>query len=277
MSQAFGQLNPLSGSYYQNPYILNPAAAGTTSGWEINGAFKKQWSSIPRTPSISSFTATYGSERKRSGFGLQVFSDKAGVVQITGIKLTYAYHLPVGSDAQLDFGLSGSITDQSINTSEVRGDITEETIYNFNQNPTYVDLDFGMAYRSEKLTIQGAIPDMKSFFNRDYRKNVADAAIYMTSISYRLKDVGSISLLEPKFVYRSVQNYGDIFDVGVNAEFSEGKLVGNVIYHSTNSVSFGLGTNYRKKLNIMAFYTTNTSDFQGYTNGEVEISARFRF
>jgi hypothetical protein len=46
------------------------------------------------------------------------------------------------------------------------------------------------------------------------------------------------------------------------------------MYHSTNSVSLGLGSKVSDKFSINAFYTTGTAAYDGNTNGDFEIHLR---
>jgi hypothetical protein len=86
-----------------------------------------------------------------------------------------------------------------------------------------------------------------------------------------------LSVIEPKLTYRGVDNYRDILDLGLNTEFWGNKLLLSSIYHTTNSVTFGVGTTYQNKLSILALYTTNTAEIQSYANGEFEIGLKYNF
>ncbi len=276
---SFAQLNPMGSAYYQNQYLLNPALAGTETGWELNGAYKAQWTAITGAPSMQAFTATYGSESKKAGFGLFAFNDKAGSVKTINLKATYAYHLPLNNNgATLDFGLSAGVMDEWIDRSEVIGDLTDVAIGNFNDRKLYLDADFGLALRTKNLTLQGALPNMKRVLKRDAERNVVDRSLYMAALSYKfLNENVGLTSIEPKVAFRGMDNFKNILDAGVNFQFNGDKLMLSGVYHTTNSVTFGAGTTYMKKLAILAQYTTNTSDLQGYSNGEFELALKYNF
>lgn len=276
----YSQLNPMGSVYYHNQYLANPAMAGVEPGWELNGGIKSQWSAIDGAPLMEAITLTHGSQSKKVGLGFNFFSDKAGVIQRTSAKASYAYHLPLnGESSYLDFGLSAGILDEWIDFNRVRGDLSDQSLYNFNQRKVYFDSDFGVAYRNEHLTIQGSVPNLKRFFKRDATREVADRALFMGSVSYLFETDGSaLNSWEPKAVFRGVQNYKNIVDLGLNLNFFENKLIMSGIYHSTNSVTVGgAGTMYKKKLTILTQYTTNTADLQNYSNGEAEIAIKYNF
>ena len=277
--KAIAQLNPMGSAYYQNQYLMNPAMAGIEKGWELNGAYKAQWTSIDGAPNMQALTATYGSEGKKAGFGMLLLNDKAGSVKTLNIKGTFAYHLELNNEkTKIDFGLSAGVMDEFIDRSEVIGDLTDVAIGNFNERKLYLDADFGVALRTENLTLQGALPNMKRFLKRDVERNLVDRSLYMAAISYKfLNQDAKLTSIEPKVAYRSIENYKDIIDAGVNFQFNGDKLMLSGVYHSTNSVTFGAGTTYMKKLAILAQYTTNTSDLQRYSNGEFELAVKYNF
>lgn len=277
--KAMAQLNPMGSAYYQNQYLMNPAMAGIEKGWELNGAYKAQWTSIDGAPNMQALTATYGSEGKKAGFGMFLLNDKAGFVKTLNIKGTFAYHLALNNEkTKIDFGLSAGVMDEFIDRSEVIGDLTDVAIGNFNERKLYLDADFGVALRTENLTLQASLPNMKRFLKRDVERNLVDRSLYMAALSYKfLNQEAKLTSIEPKVAYRSIENYKDIIDAGVNFQFNGDKLMLSGIYHSTNSVTFGAGTTYMKKLAIMAQYTTNTSDLQRYSNGEFELAVKYNF
>lgn len=275
----YAQLNPMGSIYYQNQYIANPAMAGLEQGWELNAAYKAQWTAIEGAPKMQVLSATHGSQNKKVGFGLLLFNDVAGVVQRTSVKASYAYHLPLNDRGTfIDFGLSAGFMDESANTGKVIGDQGDGSIGNFNDRPLYIDADFGMALRSGGLTIQAALPNLKRFIDDDAIRNVVDRSLFMAAVSYKIQNRdGKLTSIEPKVAFRSIENYKSLVDAGANFVFNEDKLVLNAMYHSSGSITFGAGTTYRHKLGIMAQYTTNTKDLQGYANGEFEIALKYNF
>lgn len=267
------QLNPLSAQYFLNQYQVNPAYAGFEDGLNINLNYRKQWSNIPGSPSTQGVTADYGIAKV--GLGINVYNEKAGSLQRTKAMATYAYHLPLNDDNQkLNFGISIGVLDERVDYSRVNGDITDPSIGQFNNKGALFDGDFGFAYTSNTLNIEGAIPNIRSFIKQEEENNV-DRSQFYTAASYRFQTgIGANTvLIEPKVAFRAVKGYDNIFDGGANVTFA-GKLFLMGMYHSTNSASFGAGINYRNSLSFMGFYTTETSALQGSANGTFEVSLK---
>lgn len=275
-TNSFGQLNPLGAQYFHNPYLVNPSMAGMEAGYEVAAAVKGQWTGIEGAPVMQGVTLTNGIKNSKVGLGLNLYNEAAGAIRRTVVKATYAYHLKLDDNEKfMDFGLSAGLVDEWLDQSKLRGELADVSVYRFNQRKLFFDVDFGTTYRHKGITLQGILPNIRRTWFSNEENPLADKFRYLLAGSYKL--VLTSASIEPMIVYRNVQNYGDIFDVAAALSLQEERLVFNAIYHTTNSVTLGIGTNYKKQLAIMFQYTTNTSDLQGYSNGEAELSVRLRF
>lgn len=277
-SLSYAQLNTLGSMYFQNRYLANPAMAGTTAGFELNGSYKAQWAKMDDAPTLAAVTATYALPSERVGLGLSFYSDKAGIIQQLQTKITYAYHIPLNaSESFLDFGLSAGLMDQRIDFDRVNADFEDQVLYDFNQQRAHFDGDLGMALRKDQLTVEGVISNLRRFLKRDDLRRVIERNTFLASVSYKFLSNGqSVSGIEPRLVYRSLENFGDIVDLALNLDFASDKLSASSIYHSTGNFTFGIGATYANSLSILAQYTTNTSALRRYTSGEFEVGLRYR-
>lgn len=273
-SKVMAQLNPLSSLYYQNQYLANPAMAGINQGLNINLAYRNQWSSIPGTPSSQAITGDYGFNKV--GVGLNLFNDKSGLQRWTRVVGTYAYHLKLNNDQQqLHFGVSLGFSSERLDNDLINGSTNDILIDAYNRRGTYIDGDFGLAYTSGKLTVQGALPNLKHLFRDDDPSSMADRSTYFAAAAYkiRLGDAADGTGLEPKIALRGIKGLDDILDAGANLTFINNKLNLMAIYHTTKSTTFGLGMQYQW-LNISAAYTTETSALRRDSNGTFEVNLR---
>ncbi len=275
-SSSYAQLNALTAQFFQNQYISNPSLAGLESGLRLNAGYTKQWSSIPGSPSIQ--FATLDNRSNRVGLGLNMYSEKAGLLKRTRVVATYAYHLPLNEkNDELHFGLSlGSLTDR-LSTEDINGEILDISAQRFNERSAVLDGDFGIAYTSNKLNIQGAIPNIKYFLRKE-QYNTANWNTFFTAISYKisLDSMKNAISLEPKISYRGVRGYDDVIDAGLNVAFASNKFNAVAVYHSTQSISFGVGLKV-KDLSLLTVYTSGTSALRGYSNGNFEIGIGYHF
>ena len=273
--RASAQLLPLNAQYFQNRYLVNPSMAGIGSGLNINGSFRKQWSSIPGAPLTQSLTLDQ--QAGKVGLGVNIYNEKAGGIQRTKAVGTFAYHLPLNSDDQkLNFGVSFGASQDKLDIGSIRNsDLSDPSIARFNDRGYNFDGDFGISYTSNSLTVEGAVPNMRSVFTND-NLNLADRPTFYSAISYKFamgSGINGISL-EPKGVFRGIKNYKNLWDAGLNANFANDKLYLMAMYHSTENATIGFGMNYKSTLYFMAYYNTATSAISGYTDGDFELNIR---
>lgn len=274
VSTAKAQLNPLTAQYYSNRYLINPAFAGAKQGLIINGAYRKLWSNIEGSPLTQSLTADYGFNKV--GLGLNVNNESAGLERKTRVVGSYAYHLHLnGEGQQLHFGVSVGFMNQRLENADIYGNANDPLVGQYNDRKTYLDGDFGIAYTSNNLSVEASVPNLKSFLKKDVIK-LADVATFYSAVSYQIQlseGVDGINL-EPKVAYRGVKGFDNIWDAGLQGWIANKQVFIMGMYHSTESATFGLGMDYKRKYLISGMYTSQTSDLTGYTNGSFELNLR---
>ncbi|MXV52554.1 type IX secretion system membrane protein PorP/SprF [Pedobacter sp. HMF7647] len=269
------QLLPLNAQYYQNKYLSNPAFAGIDAGYSINGSFRKQWSNIPGSPITQA--VTFDAQAGKTGWGINFFNEKSGGLQRTKAVATYAYHLPLGdNDQKLNFGLSVGALRDHLDMDDVN-DPNDPSVARFNDRGTVVDADFGLAYTDKNLSVEAALPNMRMLFDReDDERYYSDRPTFYSAVGYKFTFGEAMNAIgvEPKVAYRGVKNFDDLWDAGVNVSLVNNKVFLMGMYHNTENATFGFGMNFKSTLSVMGFYDTNTSELNGYSNGNFEVSLR---
>lgn len=146
---ARAQQEPLVGQYMFNPYLINPACAGSEGYTYFTLTASNQWAGYAKAPKtyIASFQNNQtgsifnifnrrrgwsGRMRSRNsagtGIGAMIFSDWNGDVSRNGFQATYAYHTPLQRDDKLSFGLSFSLF-------QFRANVTNEDLPNQGDDP----------------------------------------------------------------------------------------------------------------------------------------------
>ncbi|RZK33200.1 MAG: type IX secretion system membrane protein PorP/SprF, partial [Pedobacter sp.] len=134
---------------------------------------------------------------------------------------TFAYHLPLSdNEQQLNFGVSFGLSRDRLDLGNMRNiDFNDPSIARFNDRGSYLDGDFGVSYTSKGLTVEGAIPNMRTVFRND-DLNYANKPTFYSAVGYKFnfgEGINGISL-EPKGVFRGIKNYKNLWDAGVNAK-----------------------------------------------------------
>jgi type IX secretion system PorP/SprF family membrane protein len=273
LSNAQALLEPSGTQYFQNQYLANPAMAGTEKGLHLNGAYKGQLNGIDGAPVTKFFTADYA-VGNRVGAGINIFNDVAGLINRTRVGLTYAYHLPLtDADHQLHFGLSLAWNVQRIDYKNLNGEVNDPSVGAFNRRDNYFEAEYGMAYTDTKLTLQASIPNVRSLFTGD-NKAVDGGGIFFTAASYKFAVDETISFIEPKLCYRGVRGHDNIIDAGVNVSLLDNVASVMAMYHTSKSVTAGVGVKIVKMVSILGMYTAQTSGVKTTVDGTYEVGIR---
>lgn len=272
LSDAPALLDPSGTQFFQNQYLANAAMAGMDTGLHVNLAYRRQWKQLTGAPETR-FLTVDGALGKRVGAGLNVFNDVAGLINRTRVAMSYAYHLPVGARGQqLHFGLSLALNFQRLDLSHVNGDPNDPSLGAFNRRDNYFEGEYGMAYTTGALTVQAALPNVRSVVTGD-NKMVNGGTIFYSAAEYKFRFEGALESLTPKVSFRGVRGYDNIVDVGVNAVFLDNLLNIMALYHTSKSLTAGFGVNISNTVTIQALYHAQTGGYNNPNNGAYEIGA----
>ena len=274
--QGVSQVTPMASQYYLNQYLGNPAFAGIEEGLRINVAYRNQWRAIPGSPVTQSLTGDYRLDKfggGKAGVGLNIYSDKAGLIKRTRVMSSYAYHLPLnGTNQAIHFGLSLGIMNERLDNESIIADPNDVLADLFNHRKSYLDGDFGIVYINDRLTIQGAVPNLKKFLKKDATVSVDGSTFYM-AFSYKVGLHPEVLSLEPKFSFRGAEGIDNLWDLGTDVNFShQVTLMG--MYHSSHSTTFGLSVNYQDKCTVQGFYSNQLAAQREATGGSFEINLK---
>lgn len=272
INEVNAQITPPASQYYQNQYVGNPSLAGMDDNLLVNLTYRNQWRVIPGSPVTQLVTGDY--RLKNIGVGLNLYSDKAGLVRRTRIMGTYAYHLILnGENQSINFGLSLGVMNERLDNASVIGDPNDVLADGFNNRRSYLDGDFGIAYFHKKLSFQAALPNMKKFLKKDVANSV-DGVTYNMSFSYKIGTEKDLVRFEPKFCFRGARGLNNLWDIGTDMKFANNvvSLIG--MYHSSNSSTVGFGLNIQNLVIFQGYYTSQLAALGQDTGGSFEIGLK---
>lgn len=275
---AKAQLTEYESMYFQNQYINNPAMAGLEEGVKFNLGYQRQWDGVPGNPILMNGTIEYNGG-SRTGLGLNFNSDRAGLLTRTRVVATYAYHLPIGDEQKLNFGLSAGAKFASIDYGKVIGNMDDFALQNYNEGATF-DGDLGMAYTSRLLTIQVSLPNLNNFLvnTDDGVKKYADRSVFYSAVSYKilLSNEEDRLNIEPLIAYRGVKGHKDILDIGSRFNFPNYKMNMSAFYHTNKTVSTALGIEVIDKMGVFLAYSKYFGSLGAYANNSFECGINYK-
>jgi type IX secretion system PorP/SprF family membrane protein len=135
--------------YFFNPMYINPGYAGSREAISGTLIYRNQWTAMDGGPVSQSVNIHGKVANTKVGLGLQIYNDAAGPVKNTGLRGTYAYHIPMGK-FKLALGLEGSLTDVRIYGGQINiDDKTDQSFTTTTSSYLVPDAGFGMyLYRS---------------------------------------------------------------------------------------------------------------------------------
>ena len=274
--QAWAQQVPMIGGYAFNPFLLNPAEAGSGENIRLFGHYRNQYADYEGAPVTQIFTADGAIPKKKFGLGLQVFNDQTNILQHTGFSLAYAYRLDLSDALSLRMGVSGNLSRRGIDFSKIQLEDEQEraNMQGMQQN-THFDGDAGVSLRYQNLHFGFAIPqlletttdysdgqDLTTFSYRNQRQ-------YLTQLSYRF-DFGEQFSLQPMGISRLSANFSPQYE-GILMGGYQDRYFLNLGYRSNYAVTAGMGIQISEA--IMAGYTYDmpTNALSGFTSGSHEV------
>ncbi len=102
----YGQQLTRTSQFFVNPYIVNPAVAGTLNQTPMFLSYRNQWAGFKGAPTSIHATA-HRQGPENSGFGVILsHEDMGGAISRTFVEATGAYHIDLNNYDAVSFGLS---------------------------------------------------------------------------------------------------------------------------------------------------------------------------
>ena len=108
-AQVHAQQDVLTGQYLFNMTLVNPAAAGSAGHWQTVAMRRIQWAAFEGAPNTSILSGHGLVNDPSLGLGATVAVDAIGINSTFEFATQGAYHLSLGSETQLSFGLRGGL------------------------------------------------------------------------------------------------------------------------------------------------------------------------
>ena len=116
------QTDPLYTQFMTNPFLINPALAGTYPYYQVIANSRLQWTGIPDPP-VNNVLSMFGPMVKQPmGFGGFIAHETWGLTSKTTLSGTYAYNYGIAEDLKISMGLALGIIQFKIDGSDNYGE-----------------------------------------------------------------------------------------------------------------------------------------------------------
>lgn len=277
----YAQQEAMYSQYMFNTLAINPAYAGSRNLTSATLLYRSQWVGIPGAPKTATFTIDAPINDKKIGLGLQVFSDKIGIVNTTGAFASYAYRIRMDKGT-LSFGLQGGASQYRADFASVPLNTGGEFDPAFQQNVNKVLMNFGAGiyYNSDRFYMGLSSPQLLNNkltdFNVESDNSFRGQALHLFLATGYVFPLGEDFNLKPSVLVKGVKG------APIEADFNATLWVKDVI---------AVGAQYRTKADVAALvefqvspqirlgyaYDRSVTKLVNFNSGSHEIMLRYEF
>lgn len=268
---SIAQQDPLYTQFWNTQQRFNPAYTGLKFKHEAHAMARWQWVEVNGAPETQ--LVTYGAKLNKinSGVGLVYEHEYIGLTEVNLLKLNYAYHLPIGEEHFLSFGLSAGANTFSNSeawippTSEPDGSIPDGDL-----NIGFTS-DLGVFYSFKKLDAGFSVTQLVDSKNTP---SYSEAKHYYFYAGYLFgKDEGF--QVKPQLFFRRNNGYNAL-DVNALLSYQSKYLLG-LTYRNRDAYAFSGGYTLKDRFNLTYTYELTVSKLNnGLTSGSHELHLGFR-
>lgn len=280
--QAIGQQLPVTGLYYQNKFLVNPAAAGEQ---DVLAAFlnhRRQWVGIEGAPVTNILSVHSPIGNGNQAVGATLSTDRTHILQRTSGTIAYSQRFNFSKQKKhfLAIGAGIGFIDNRINLSGVNAQDPTEIILGANQiNGTTFNIDAGLEYRLSGFTLGVSVPQVLETsvnyneFGGDRFMELKRHLVAYTGYNFRIKD--GIWMIEPSALFRYLPNGNYQIDGNLYINWKDIVWVGGT-YRTDAGIIPAVGFRVAKQFSVTYAYELSNSSLAKESNGTHEVMVGFR-
>jgi len=266
--------------YMFNDFLLNPAIAGRSDYWEAKSNNRYQWAGIPGAPRTYIVSLQGPLKNEHMGLGGTIYTDITGPTRQTGINFAYAYHIKLGKNYKLSFGLSAGIVQYAVDGSQIITHDNGDPIMTQNYQSVIVPTLGGGAYfYGKKLSISLGFPQIYQSnlkFFTDQNTSQSTLATHFYGLATYKFNLGSDFVLEPCVLVKYVAPVPVQVDGGLKLTYNKQVWIG-VNYRTQDAVSAMMGYMFKNWLMFGYSYDYSITTIRKYNSGTHEVMLGIRF
>ncbi len=277
-SKLLGQQDPLYTQYMLNPYVINPAIAGTNNYYQIRSNHRFQWTGLQDAP-ITNTLSMYGPlEKQPMGIGGYIFSDVVGNTSLTGVNGTYAYNYPLTDEVKISMGLTVGLLQYKIDGTTLNYQEENDPLEMGIESKFIPDAKFGIYVYSSMFHV--------GFSASQLINNKLNFGIEATGLS-RLKShfyltggykyfINRDWAVEPTLILKTVLPTPPQLDFNTRIIYQNMVWLG-LAFRTADAISVNIGYAYDDKFYFGYSYDYGITDLSNYHSGSHEVMIGFKF
>ncbi len=258
--------------FIYNKYSLNPAYAGYEECFEGYFTSRQNWSGFENAPRTS-IVSVNGPVCGGSGIGGYITNDQYGIFQNTRSMLTYGYHIKLGQNQKLHFGLSAGLLHSNINYSAISNrnnnnnngnSVNDPVIFTDGRSDEWAfDAAFGIVYQYKNWNVGMAFPSILEVQVRNASNSMKFYASNIFNINKNLQ-------IEPSIVVDMPDKNSVLFDISAVAVIQKQVRLG---LQFSKWGTFGIAAGFLfNRYSLGYSYEFSTTGPLGNSSGSHEIT-----
>ena len=274
----FAQQDPIYSQYMFNPFVINPAYAGTRNSMSAVILHRSQWVGIDGAPTTQTASLHAPVNKYKLAWGVNFAHDALGPMSNIIAGVTGAYHIKF-RNSKLSFGLRVGIHNSTFHANKLNFK-TDGDPYDVGgvRSAMIPNIDFGMYYyrtnfyiglsgthlNGSKFKYDG-FPDSTNIYLRTH---------VMLTTGY-VFEINPKFVLKPSILFKTIQGRANL-DVNLSALFYKRFWLG-VSVRDVTSINLLLDVNVTDYLRIGYSYDILTNQLANYSKGTHEVFIGFDF
>jgi type IX secretion system PorP/SprF family membrane protein len=281
----FSQQLPMYSQYMNNPFILNPAVAGTYHYFQARLMSRLQWIGFPDAPVTNSLSVfgPLNSKNLDMGYGVTVYSDITSPTSRLGLKAAYAYNIAINDHVRASFAAALGFFQFKYDGSNVKMYAPDPVA------PQAVKSEFEPDGMIGALVYSGLFQvglSVDNLFNNKFNVNPDQSEV--SSFGKLLRHyylLGSYNWIHNRYwsteystVIKAVEGFNVPvqWDLNVRAWYKSTTWFG-LSYRTTDAICFLAGHIFNKRIYVGYSFDLNLSTIRAYNFGSHEIMIGYRF
>jgi type IX secretion system PorP/SprF family membrane protein len=274
VADSSAQQEALYTQYQFNKLAINPAYAGSRSGFSMTGVYRDQWvGEIEGAPRTASFVM-HAPVGNRVGLGLQLVNDRLGAVDETGAWGNFAFRFPAGT-GEFALGISAGVSYYRTDLNGVFIVDANDPVFSSNQALWLPNVGFGAYYHTDNFYVGVATPRLidNSLIETSGASSGAQSAsqtMHFNAMTGFVFDLGETVKLRPSALIRYQQNNAFTAEANLSALLVDRIWVG-AGYRSGGSADFNLEYQISSVLRLGYSYDLVLNALSPVTGGSHEV------
>lgn len=268
--------------YKFNNLAINPAYAGSRDMVSATVLLRSQWVGVEGAPETQTVSLDMPLMNRKLGLGVQVFNDQAGVTNLRGGFMSFAYRIFM-ENSTLAFGLQGGASNLQADLSSVdhRNPNPDQAFFQ-NTNEIFVNFGTGVYFNTRNFYVGLSVPQLLK--NKLNNNNITAGTSGQVNRQYLHLFVASGYVIEldenfkivPSVLVKGIQGAPVQVDLNANFWIKDIFSVG-AQYRSSTSLAALMEIQVSSQIRMGYSYDRAITRLANVKSGSHEIMLRYEF